>query len=194
MFTCLILLYLKLRVVLCRTHNCTYKLLLPIHQSHAISFRVVLVWRPLNWISHSSWIWIWMPIFAIYYSACLNMNTVFRTNSWVCYWRTLTTLKLWIWHTFIVVLIRIILQVLHIYAVSIGCCSCRCRCLHYLRIVLILRSNSHCWIMLVITTITHQNLLIIAYHTLVLKLLLLVLLLRCWRTMKRMNWTTSLCW
>lgn len=129
MFTCLTLL-LKLWASLCRTHNCTYKLLLPIHQSHAISLWVVLIWRSLNWISHSSWIWIRMAIFTIYYSTCLDMYTVFRTNSWVCYWRTLTTLKLWIRHTFIVILIGVILQVLHIYAVSIRCCCCRCRCLH----------------------------------------------------------------
>jgi len=195
MFASLILLNLKLWVVLCRTHDCTYKLLLSIHQSHTVSLWVVLVWRSLNWISHSSRIWIRMTIFAIYYSACLNMNTVFRTNSWVCYWRTLTTLKLWIGHTFIVILIWVILQILHIYAVSIWCCSCRCRCLHpYLSIALVLWRNAHCWIMLVVTSITHQNLLIIVYHTLVLNLLLLILLLCCWRTMKRMNWATTLCW
>ena len=137
----------------------------------------------LNRISYSSGIWIWMSILAIDYITSLYVYTILWTNSWIGNWWTLTALELWIWHTFVVVLVRVTLQVLQVYAITVWW-SCSWGWSLHSKIGVAgwaIWSYSHCWVMLVkLTPITYQNLfLIILYHTLILQLLLLFYSLLC---------------
>ena len=51
------------------------------------------------------------------------MDTIFRTNSRVSNWTTLTTLEFRIWHAFVVVLVWILLNILEINRISVRLCS-----------------------------------------------------------------------
>lgn len=133
----------------------------------------------------------------------LNMNAVFWTNPGICDRTALTTLVFWIWHAFIVVLIRILLNIVQINWIPVGLSSCRSWTLHYhiLLMITILRSiwwncavYSHCRIVLVKNLLLSDNYLI--WHSLSIALFLQNLLLfgSVIRRMERMNWSSTLSW
>ena len=139
-----------------------------------------------------------MSIFIRDYRTSLNMNTIFRTNSRICYWTTLTTLIFWIWHTFVVILVRILLNIIQIYRISVWLTGCRSWALHNdIRSMITILCciwrysilNTHRWIMLVKNLmLSNDN--VIGCLTLFQNLLLLA---RIIGRMKRMNWSTTLC-
>ena len=156
-------------------------------------------WRTLYRISNCSWVRIWMAIFIRDYWTSLNMNTIFRTYSRICNGTALTALIFWIWHRFVVILVRILLNIVKINRIPIGLCSRRSWTLHHhIRpMIYILRSvwrnsilYSHRWIMLV------KNLLL-ADDNIIRCLPLFqnwLLLARIVSWMKGMNGTTALSW
>lgn len=167
----------------------------------------MLSWGTLYRICNSSTIWIWVSVLICNHRTSLDMNTVFRAYSRISDWTTLATLKFWIWHTFIVILIWVLLNILKINGISVGLGSCRSRALHY-QIWLVLRillciiwrysiRHTHCWIMLVehlllsnynLISIFAIDLLLLLSHYISLSLGRIV----CW--MKRMDWSASLSW
>jgi len=171
-----------------------------IYKVHAASFCVVFSWRTLNRISNCSRIRIWMTIFIRYYRTSLNVNAVFWRYSGVCNRTTLTTLIFWIWHWFIVILVRILLNIIKIDWISIALGSCTCWTQHTSSMILVLWRiwqysilYSHCWIMLlknllltdydVVGCLTFQNLLLLGNHS-----------RRVVGAVERVNWATALSW
>ena len=170
-----------------------------IDQIHTASFSIVFSWGTLNGISYCSRIWVWVAIFIGDYWTSLYMNAVFWTNPGIRDRTALTTLVFWIWHAFIVVLIRILLNIVQINWIPVGLSSCRSWTLHYhiLLMITVLRSigwncavYSHCGIVLVKNLLLSDNNLI--WHRLFLQNLLL------FRSvigrMERMNRSSTLSW
>ena len=140
-----------------------------VNQIHTASFGIVFSWWTLNWISNSSWIWIWMSILISNHRTSLYMNAVLWTYPRVSNRTALTALVFGIRHAFIVVLVRILLNIVQINWIPVWLSSCRSWTLHYHICVMItvLRSiwwnsvlYSHCWIMLVKYLLLSNNYLI----------------------------------
>lgn len=167
----------------------------------------MLGWRTLYRICNSSTIWIWVSVLICNDRTSLDMNTVFRAYSRISDWATLATLKLRIGHTFIIILIWVLLNILKINRISVRLGSCRSRALHY-QIWLVLRillgiiwrysiRHTHCWIMLVEhLLLSHYNLISIFVTDLLLLLSHYISLsFGCIiRRMKWMNGSSNLCW
>ena len=173
-----------------------------IDQIHTASFSIVFSWGTLNRISYGSRIWVGVAIFIGDYGTSLNVNAVFWTNPGIRDRTALTTLVFRIWHAFIVVLIRILLDIVQINWIPVGLSSCRSWTLHYhiLLMITILRSiwwncvvYSHCGIVLVKNLLLSDNNLIWRlWIALFLQNLLLFRSVIGW--MERMNRSSTLSW
>ena len=171
------------------TQHCSHELILVVHQVHATSLRVMFIRRTLNRIGNGPGVWIRMPILICYHSSSIYMYAIFRTHSRISDRATLTTLEFWIWHTFVVVLIRIVLNILEINWIAIWLSRGRSWTLHQI-VVLVIRCyslhHSHSWIMLVEWVLAHCYLMRIS---------ILQHWLFIWSIigrMKRMNWPSTL--
>ena len=142
-----------------------------------------------------------MSILISNHRTSLYMNAVLWTHPRVSNRTALTALVFGIRHAFIVVLVRILLNIVHINGIPVGLSSCRSWTLHYHICVMItvLRSiwwnsilYSHCWIMLVKYLLLSNNYLIWCRLSLFLQNLLLFgsVIAR----MKRMNRPSTLRW
>ena len=160
-------------------------------------------WGTLNRISYSSIIWIWVSIFIGNYWTSLYMNAVFWTNPRIRDRTALTTLVFRIWHAFIVVLIRILLDIVQINWIPVGLSSCRSWTLHYhiLLMITILRSiwwncvaYSHSGIVLVKNLLLSDNNLIWRRLCIALFLQNLLLFRSVIGWMERMNRSSTLSW
>ena len=158
----------------------------------------------LNRIGNCSWIWISMSILVSYHRTCLNVNAVLWTYSRIRDRTTLTTLEFWIRHAFIVILVRVLLNLLQINWIPVWLSSCRCGTLHYQigLMLIIMRSiwrnstnlHSHGWIMLVKNLLSYYDLICWNSYATIFLVSNLLLLSSIICRMERMNWSTTLCW
>ena len=144
-----------------------------------------------------------MSILVSYHRTCLNVNAVLWTYSRIRDRTTLTTLEFWIRHAFIVILIRVLLNLLQINWIPVWLSSCWCGTLHYQigLMLIIMRSiwrnstnlHSHGWIMLVKNLLSYYDLICWNSYATIFLVSNLLLLSSIICRMKRMNRSTTLC-
>lgn len=145
-----------------------------------------------------------MSVLVSYHRTCLNVNAVLWTYSRIRDRTTLTTLEFWIWHTFVVILVRVLLNLLQINWIPVWLSSCRSGTLHYQigLMLIIMRSiwrnstnlHSHGWIVLVKNLLSYYDLIRWNSNATIFLVSNLLLLSSIIGRMKRMNWSTTLRW